>query len=104
MFSLTLLAPAAQPALPGGYGWALVKMMLALVVVCVAAYVALRYGLKKLQGRAGRGVGAMRVVERCALASGRNLWIVEAQGRRFLIGESEGGISNLAELDADAPL
>lgn len=87
--------------LPTGYGWALIKMLLALVVVCAAAYVLLRFGLKRLAS-GPRGLSrSMRVVERCPLATGRNLWIVEAGGRFFLLGEAEGGISNLAELTKD---
>ena len=77
------------------------KMLLALLVVCAAAYVLLRYGLKRLAGGPRGAAQTMRVVERCALAAGRNIWIVEAGGRFFLLGETEGGISNLAELDKD---
>jgi len=42
----------------------------------------------------------MRVIDRCSLSANRGLWIVEVSGRTFLLGEAEGGISNLAELDA----
>ena len=96
-----LQVAASSPGAELGYGWALAKMLLALVVVCVAAYLALRYGLKRLgQGRTGAGL--VRVIERRPLSSTRAVSVVEIAGRYLVVGEAEGGISTLAELDAEA--
>ena len=41
-----LLLGQAGSLTSANYGWSLIKMLLALVVVCVLAYLALRFGLK----------------------------------------------------------
>ena len=60
MVIFTLL-DIAGPTEPVGYGWALLKMVVALIVVCLLAYLALRLARRRLPGAAG---GAVRVVER----------------------------------------
>jgi flagellar biosynthetic protein FliO len=95
---------------PTGFGAALLKMVAALVLVCVLAYVALRLARRHLVARQTQR-STMRVVERCPLSARQSLWIVEVGGRYFLIGATEGAIAKLAELDeeqvnairADAP-
>ena len=94
---------AAAPDVPElGYGWALMKMLAALVVVCALAYLALRYGLRRIAAPRPGGARHLRVVDRCPLSANRSLWIVRAGGRYLVLGESEGGISTLAELDPAA--
>ena len=97
---LVSMLAAAGDALPVSYGWALLRMLVALVVVCGAVYLVLRFGLKRLTG-ARATAQRMRVVDRCSLSANRGLWIVEVGGRTLLLGEAEGGISNLAELDPE---
>ena len=85
---------------PAGYGWALLKMVAALGVVCVLAYALLRLARRYLTD--GRGsAGLMRVVDRCPLSARQGLWLVEIAGRYFVVGASEGQLSRLAELEAD---
>jgi flagellar biosynthetic protein FliO len=84
------------------YGWALLRMVLALLFVCALAYLALRFGLRRLL-QPGAGAGRLRVVDRCPLAAGRSLWIIEVDGQQLLIGECEGGLSKLAELEPVDP-
>lgn len=84
-----------------GYGWALLKMVGALLLVCLLAYLALRLARRHLAGGAGFG-GAVRVVERCPLSSRHSLWVVEVGGRCLLLGTSDApgsGVCKLAELD-----
>lgn len=98
---LLLSAGAAGPELaPTGYGVALFKMLGALVLVCLLAYVALRLLRNQLSGRAGQG-GLLRVVERCPLGARQSLWIVEVGERVFLIASTDGTVSKLAELDRE---
>lgn len=100
-----LLAPASAPSAPEpvAYGGALLRMLAALVVVCVLAYVLLRYGLRRLVAPAGRSQH-LRVLERCPLATGKALWIVAVGPRTFLVGSAEQGLSLLAELqEGDLP-
>lgn len=100
-----LLAPASAPSVPEpvAYGGALLRMLAALVVVCVLAYVLLRYGLRRLVAPAGRSQH-LRVLERCPLSTGKALWIVAVGRRTFLVGSAEQGLSLLAELqEGDLP-
>jgi len=85
--------PSALPTL----GWGSVAMSLAsLGVVCVLAYLALRW----LAGRGvGRPVGAIRVLARCPLEPRRSVYLIETAGRCFLVGVGEGPMSLLAEVD-----
>ena len=80
-------------------GWGSVAMSLAsLGVVCVLAYVALRW----LAGRGvGRPLGAIKILARCPLEPRRSVYLIETAGRCFLVGVGDGPMSLLAELDAD---
>lgn len=91
---------AAGATVPGGYGWALLKMLGALVVVCSLAFILLRYGLRRLASPS-LGGGMLRVVDRCQLGPGRALWVVEVGHRAFLMGSGERAIELLAELDPE---
>jgi flagellar biosynthetic protein FliO len=88
--------PGPAPELPS-YGSFLAVSFLSLGLVCLLAYLVLRW-LGRLGG--GRGGGPMRVLATCALAPRRTLHIVEVTGRYFLIGAGEGATSLIAELDA----
>ncbi|PID39085.1 MAG: hypothetical protein CSA65_07370 [Proteobacteria bacterium] len=100
VYEVLLLAQGAKvapEALPSGYGSALLRMLAALVVVCVLAYVLLRFGLRRLGGGLPR-TSHVRVLERCPLGSGKALWVVRVGARCFLVGAAEQGLSLLAEL------
>ncbi len=78
-------------------GWGSVAMSLAsLGVVCVLAYVALRW----LAGRGvGRPTGAIKILARCPLEPRRSVYLIETAGRCFLVGVGDGPMSLLAEVD-----
>jgi flagellar biosynthetic protein FliO len=84
---------AALPTL----GWGSVAMSLAsLGLVCLLAYVALRW----LAGRGiGRATGAIKVLARCPLEPRRSVFLIETAGRCFLVGVGDGPMSLLAEVD-----
>src|SRR5882724_5356081 len=79
-------------------GWGSLAMSFAsLGVVCVLAYVALRW----LAGRGvGRAMGAVKVLARCPLEPRRSVYLIETAGRCFLVGVGDGPMSLLAEVDA----
>ena len=82
------------------YGDLLVTSLIVLVVVCVAAFVAVRvFGRLLATGRA-RGAHLMNVVSRVPLEPRRSLYVVEVAGKTLLVGTSEMGLSVLSELDA----
>lgn len=83
---------------PMGYGWALLRLLLALGVVCLLAFVTLKLLQRRLRG--GPTPGLLRVLDRLPLGPRQQLWLVEVGGRVFLLGASDGGIARLAELEA----
>jgi flagellar biogenesis protein FliO len=88
----------------GGGLLSIARTLLALLGVCALAWVALN-----LLARRGLGVarpGArLRLVERLQLSPRRQLYLVQADSRMFLLGAAEGGaVSLIAELDARAQL
>lgn len=82
---------------------ALLRTVVALAVVCALAWVALRAMARRGIGTGGLGARTLKVEERVALDARRGVAIVSADGRRFLIGVSDGGLSLLAELGPKAP-
>lgn len=98
----TALLMAQGATATGAYGWALLKVSMALALICLLAYVLVRaaqgrFGVGRHLG--GRGGGELRILDRYPLSPRQALWVVEVGGRVFLIGAGEGGITRLAELD-----
>jgi flagellar biogenesis protein FliO len=92
-----------QVDLSGGYGWALLRMIGALLLVCVLAYLVLLWVRRYLMRARDRG-GRIRIVDRCALSARHCLWLVEVSGRCLLLGSADGpsgSVTRLAELDPD---
>jgi flagellar protein FliO/FliZ len=80
----------------------LVGSLLVLGLVCLAAWVIVRFGTRRWQTpRAGRG-GVLDVVARVPLEPRRSLYVVEVAGKTLLVGTSEMGLSVLSELDREA--
>ncbi|MDH5672546.1 MAG: flagellar biosynthetic protein FliO [Myxococcales bacterium] len=96
-----MLADAAQ----GSYALDLLRSLLALVFVCLLAWVSLR-----LLARRGLGLGlgsagndSLRVEQRVTLDSRHSLVVVRAGGRRLLLGVGQGAAPRLiAELEPEA--
>jgi len=76
-------------------GGSLATSLVSLGIVCVVAYVCLRF-----LGRRGVGrvAGPIRVLARCPLEPRRSLYLIEAAGRCFLVGVGDGPMTMLAEL------
>lgn len=70
---------------------------LSLGLVCLLAYVALRWLSRRGVGQGA--AGPIRVVGRCPVDPKRSLYVVETAGRCFLVGASDGGMNLIAELD-----
>lgn len=88
-----------------GYGAALLRSIVALAVVCVAAWVSLRWAAKRGIALGGNAKGArVRVLERVALDARRTLFVVQADERVLLLGAGDGGgLTLLTELAAKEP-
>jgi len=93
-------AAARSSELPSGYGAALLQSLLALLAVCILAWVVLRWASQ-------RGVGAgsgrrVRVLERVPLDARRQLYLVQIGGKVLLIGAGDGAAPRLiSEVDAE---
>lgn len=97
-------ASAGRPELsPPSYGWALGKLLGALLLVCVLAYLVLVLLRRQLQAARGRGPARLQLVDRLPLSSRQSVYLVQAAGRYFLIGAGEGAApTKLAELESEA--
>lgn len=73
------------------------KTMLALGFILLLAYLTLSKGVGKLVAKSQQGKD-IKVVERIGIDQRRALLLVEVDGRRFLIGTSESGMTTLADL------
>src|SRR3954468_1861893 len=88
-------APAELPSLGGS----IALSFLSLGLVCLLAYVALRWLSRRGVGRAN---GPLQGIARCPLEPRRSVYLLEAAGRCFLVGVGDGPMALLAELDAEA--
>jgi flagellar biosynthetic protein FliO len=79
-----------------GFGSSVALSFVSLAIVCLIAYILLRWlGRRGL----GRSDVSVRIIGRCYLEPRRSVYIIEAGSRYFLIGVSDGPMSLLAELD-----
>jgi flagellar biosynthetic protein FliO len=90
----------SEGAVPDGYGELLVSSLVVLVLVCVVAWLVVRFGGRWLLGARGRSRG-MDVIARLPLEPRRSLYVVEVAGKTLLVGTSEMGLSVLSELDGE---
>jgi flagellar protein FliO/FliZ len=81
-----------------GFAGSLALSLLSLGLVCLAAYLAVRW----LARRTGRSDGAIHILGRCSLEPRRSVYLLEVGGRCFLVGVGDGPMSLLAELDRTA--
>lgn len=79
-----------------GLGGSLALSLVSLGVVCLLAYVSMRWLSRR---GVGRGEGPVRVLARCPLEPRRAVYLIEAGGRCFLVGVGDGPMSMLAEID-----
>lgn len=87
-------------ALPG-LGGSLAVSLVSLGVVCLVAYVSLRFLSRR---GVGRQTGPIKVVARCPLEPRRSLYLIEAAGRCFLVGVGDGPMTMLAEVPKPAAI
>ena len=84
---------ASEAAVGGGYGEMLVGSLLVLGLVCLAAWVVVRFGVRRMWGP--RGGGVLDVIARVPLEPRRSLYVVEVGGKVLLVGTSEMGLNVL---------
>lgn len=91
--------PKLAPS-PAGYGGMLLKMVLSLAVVCIVAFVALKWGLQRFANTQNQD-GHMKVLARLNLEPRRALMVAQIGPRILVLSSSEAGIHLLTELDPE---
>lgn len=83
--------------------WYVVKLIILLPLIGLAAWGCLRLA-QKLQERTGGGGGAksVRIVETTMLSPTLKLAVIEFHGREILVSASRSGLTRLAEAPARA--
>jgi flagellar biogenesis protein FliO len=95
-----LQAAPAPPPEAGGYGMFLFETLVILALVCVGAWLVIRFGIRRLYPGPGAQKGPLRLIARLPLEPRRTLYIVEAGKKMFLVGAGEQGpLATLGELD-----
>lgn len=87
-----------EPSVPA-YGSMLLNMVISLAIVCILAFVLLKWGLKRLADRQTEG-SDIYVLSRVAIEPRRSLLVVKVASKTLLLSSSESGISFIQELDA----
>jgi len=77
-------------------GGSLVLSFLSLALVCLLAYLTLRWLSRR---GAWRTEGLVRVLARCVLEPRRAVYLLQVAGRCFLVGVGDGPMVVLAEID-----
>lgn len=97
-----LLQIATSPASTEGavdFTWLFVKMISALIVVCVLAIILLKYAVPRVGFfRKFSGGRYIEVLARQSLDQRKHLYVVKVGGRYSLIGASEHGVNLVMEL------
>jgi len=83
-----------------GYGSLLLQMVISLGIVCLLAYLLLRYGLKRLLPDQNQK-GQMEVLARLPLEPRRTLLVVKVGEKVLVLASSESGIQPVSELSAE---
>lgn len=92
----TALTGSPESDSPGSV-WVLLRIVLVLVIVCAGIY-GVVYLLKKSSGTSAANDPYIRVVAQLPLAPGKSVQILTVGSQAFLVGLSESGIQNIAEI------
>ncbi len=83
------------------FSWLFLKMIFAMVVVIALAVLLLRYVLPRITLSRSKGVRTdLQVLDRIPLDAKKALYVLQIEGRRFLISASENHIGLVTELEA----
>jgi len=98
----SLLIPDSGASVSGvssSFGiWGFIRMILILALLLGVLYVVLRM-IRKVKPRFAQDGGKIKIIYSKALTPGKVLYIVEAGGKRLLVGSSERSVNLISELD-----
>ncbi len=95
------MAPVVS-APPVNVGGELLRVILSLAGVVVLIFAA-GWLSRRLQGRTGAAGRRIRCVETFAVGARERLLLLDADGKRLLVGVGQGGMRTLHVYDGDAP-
>jgi flagellar protein FliO/FliZ len=98
-----LLAIAAAPAADSGVGAELLRVCLSLAGIVALIFAAGWLG-RRVQGRAQTGGRRIRCIESFAVGTRDRVLLLEADGKRLLVGAGQGGLRTLHVYEGDAPV
>ncbi len=81
------------------FTWVFLKMIFAMVAVIALAIVILRYVIPRLSfSRAQNARSDLKIVDRIPLEGRKNLYLVQIEGRRFLVASTDHQVNLISEL------
>lgn len=96
------LAPAALPAADVNVGGELLRVLLSLVAVVALIFVA-GWLSRRMQARSRPGGRRIRCVEAMAVGARDRVLLLDADGKRLLVGVGPGGMRTLHVYEGAAP-
>lgn len=97
-----LLAIAAAPAADPSVGGELLRVILSLAGIMALIFAAGWFG-RRVQGRVHPGGRRIRCVEAFAVGARERVLLLEADGKRLLVGVGQGGMRTLHVYEGEAP-
>ena len=97
------LAPAALPAADVDVGGELLRVLLSLVAVVALIFVA-GWLSRRMQARSRPGGRRIRCVEAMAVGARDRVLLLDADGKRLLVGVGQGGMRTLHVYEGVAPV
>jgi flagellar biogenesis protein FliO len=85
------------------YSWLFIKVMAAMVLVCVGAVLVIKYVLPRSHFVRRAQDSQIEIVERFTLEPKKNLYILKVAEKLVLIGSTETSLSSLLELGETEP-
>ena len=85
------------------YSWLFMKVMAAMVLVCIAAVLVIKYALPRSRFIRRSQDSQIEVLERFTLEPKKNLYILKVADKQVLIGTTDTSLSPLLELGESEP-
>jgi flagellar biogenesis protein FliO len=80
------------------FSWLFIKVVLAMVVVCLAAFAVIKYLLPRASFVKRARESKIEIIERFGLEPKKNLYILKVATKVILVGTTETSMSRLLEL------
>ena len=100
---LTVLAMAAAPVAEPSVGGELLRVCLSLAGIMLLIFAAGWFG-RRLQGRVQPGGRRIRCIESASVGARERVLLLEADGKRLLVGVGQGGLRTLHVYEGEAPV